>query len=373
MSEKHEYYMKRAIGLAKRGRKRVPPNPLVGAVVVKGGKIIAGGYHAYFGGPHAERAALKRAGSAARGATLYVTLEPCCHHGKTPPCTDAIIEAGIKKVVVAHRDPIDFVRGKGISQLKRAGIEVVEGVMREESALINLRYLKRARTGAPYVISKWAMSLDGKIAARTGDSRGISSERSLKYSHGLRAEVDAILVGVRTVIVDNPELTCRRVDGPSPARIVLDARCDLPLRSRLVRSARKIPLIVATTSAAPVSRREALTRRGAEVLVVRSRKKNRPDVTALLKALGERGCTSLLVEGGGEVHASFLESGLVDEVCVFVAPGIIGGQTATPAVGGTGANRVADALRLVETHTRRLGPDTLIRGRLRDLSYYLGR
>ncbi len=372
MNEKHEYFMKRAIGLAKRGRKRVSPNPVVGALVVKAGKIIAGGYHAYFGGPHAERAALRRAGSAVRGATLYVTLEPCCHHGKTPPCTDAIIEAGIKKVVIAHRDPIDFVRGKGVALLKRAGISVVEGVLREEAALMNLRYLKRARTGAPYVICKWAMSLDGKIAARTGDSRGISSEKSLKYSHGLRAEADAILIGVRTAVVDNPDLTCRHIDGPSPARIVLDARCDIPLKSRLVRSARKTPLIIATTSAAPKSRREALARSGAEVLICRSRK-NRPDVTALLNLLGERCCTNLLVEGGGEVHASFLESGLVDEVCVFVAPGIIGGLTATPAVGGSGVTRVADALRLAEVRTCRLDADTLIRGRLNDLSYYLGK
>ena len=371
MKAKHEHYMRRAIALAKRGRRRTAPNPAVGAVIVKGDRIIAGGYHAHFGGPHAERAALKRAGSAARGATLYVTLEPCCHHGKTPPCTDAVIDAGIKKVVLAHRDPIDFVRGKGIARLKRAGIEVVEGVLRDEAALMNLRYLKRARTGAPYVIAKWAMSLDGKIAARTGDSRGISSEKSLDYSHRLRAEVDAVLVGVRTAVVDDPELTCRRCDGPSPARIVLDARCDLPPRSRLVRGARKIPLIVATTSVAPVARREVLTRAGAEIVVLPSRN-NRPDVTALLKMLGERCCTSVLVEGGGEAHASFLESGLVDEVCVFVAPGIIGGRTAIPAVGGIGVTHVSRALRLAEVRTRRLGPDTLVRGRLHDVAYYLG-
>ncbi len=372
MTEKHDIYMKRAIGLARRGRKGAAPNPAVGAVLVKGDKIIAAGCHARFGGPHAERVALKKAGAKARGATLYVTLEPCCHFGKTPPCTEAIIEAGVRKVVIAHRDPIDFVSGKGIAKLKRAGIGIVEGVLREESALMNLPYLKRARTGTPYVILKWAMTLDGKIASHTGDSRGISSEKALGFGHSLRGEVDAILVGLRTVIADDPRLTCRRAQGKNPARIVLDTKCALAPDSKLARTAGRIPLIIATTKMAPTLRRRALSALGAEVIVV-GKGSGGIDIKALLTELAERKISSLLVEGGGKVHASFIASGLADEVCALVAPKILGGDKAATPVRGGGIARIADAARLHDLTVKRLGTDTLIRGRLRSLAWYLGR
>lgn len=372
MKDKHNAFMSIAIRLARKGAKRAAPNPAVGAVLVKNDRVIAAGYHARFGGPHAERVVLSKARSAAKGATLYVTLEPCCHYGKTPPCTDAIIEAGVRRVVIAHRDPIKFVSGKGVAQLRKARIDVVEGVLRDEAAALNLRYLKRARTGAPYVVLKWAMTLDGKIASASGDSRGISSKQALKYSHSLRSETDAILVGIRTVLADAPQLTCRLVRGRNPVRIVLDGECRLSLDSRLVRSASAVPLIVVTTPRAPAARRRALEARGVEVLTTGG-KKGGPGVRGILKKLGNRGCTSVLVEGGGEVHASFLESGLADEVCVFIAPKIIGGISAKTPVAGKGISRISDALRLENPEVKRLGADLLIRGRLRDLSYYLGK
>jgi diaminohydroxyphosphoribosylaminopyrimidine deaminase/5-amino-6-(5-phosphoribosylamino)uracil reductase len=363
--------MSMALRLAKRGIKGAAPNPAVGAVIVKNDKVVARGYHARFGGPHAERVALAKAGGAARGATMYVTLEPCRHFGKTPPCTDAIIEAGIRKVVFAHRDPIEFISGKGAAQLKKAGIAVVEGVLREDAALLNLRYLKRARTGTPYVTLKWAMTLDGKIATASGDSRGISSKEALKYAHSLRRDADCVIIGIGTALADDPLLTCRLVRGRNPARIVLDGRCELPLESKLVRSVASAPVIVAATSGAPAARRKALEARGVEVLIVRGHK-GRPDVKALLKELCRRNFSSVLVEGGGEAHAAFLESGLADEVCAIVCPRIIGGRGAATPVAGKGIARVSEALQLRHPTVRRLGADTAISGRLKDLSYYVG-
>lgn len=365
----HEKHMSSALRLAGRGRGAVEPNPMVGAVVVRNGKIVGRGRHKKFGGPHAEVLALKAAGAAARGATLYVTLEPCAHFGKTPPCVDAVIASGARRVVIATRDPFPRVAGRGVRKLRSAGIEVVEGVLADEARRLNAPYFKRIREGMPWVIAKWAMTLDGKIAAHTGDSRGISSEESLRYVHELRAQVDGVIVGINTVLKDNPLLTVRNFsrrgvapDECQPTRIILDEACRLPLDSQIVETARWAETLVATTRSAPAARRRRLEEMGVEVMVFGDSRKT-VSLPALLRHLGkEREFTNVLIEGGSAVLADAFEKGLVDEVRVIVAPKILGGRGAVTPVGGKGAAKIIDALWLSEVRTARLGPDTLITG-----------
>lgn len=342
-------WMRRALELAERGRGFVEPNPLVGAVVVRDGKLVGEGWHERFGQAHAEVNALAAAGEQARGATLYVTLEPCCHHGKTPPCTDAILKSGVQRVVAAMPDPFTQVSGQGIAQLRAAGIAVEGSVCEVEARRLNAPYLKLLATSLPYVHAKWAMSLDGKICTRTGDSKWISGEESRHKAHELRGHMDAIIVGIGTVLADDPLLTARPPGPRTPARIVLDTHGRLSPTSRLVQTVAEAPLIVATI--APLA---GLAVQGAEILTLPP-DNNRPSIQALLAELGRRRMTNILVEGGAEVLGSFLDS--IDEVHVFIAPRLIGGAAAKSPIAGQGAERLCDSLRLKNWESEKLGAD----------------
>ena len=320
-------WMRMALAEAEKGRGSVEPNPMVGAVVVKQGQLVARGHHERFGGPHAEVMALREAREAASGSTLYVTLEPCCHHGKTPPCTDAILAAGIARVVVAMRDPFPRVDGGGLAILRSAGVAVELGLGAGEAAALNAPYLKRVFTGQPYVTAKWAMTLDGKTAVASGQSQWISSPESRALVHQLRGRMDAILVGIRTVLKDDPLLTARPAGPRTPVRVVMDSRAVLPLQSRLARTARDIPVLVAVSEQAPADRCLALRDQGCEVVVFPGADK--VPVPDVLTELGKRGMTNLLVEGGGKIVGSFLDGGHVDEVHAFLAPILEGGDHAT--------------------------------------------
>jgi len=351
--------MRLALKLAQRGRGRVEPNPMVGAVLVKRGQLVAQGYHQRFGGPHAEPNALEVAGKAAQGSTVYVNLEPCAHYGKTPPCADALIEARVAQVVTAVRDPFPATNGKGIRRLRQAGIEVVEDVLTEEAKELNAAFLKWVRTGQPLVTLKWAMSLDGKIATRRGDSKWISCEASRRYAHKLRSYNQAILVGVGTVLQDDPLLTCRVRGGRNPVRVVLDSRLRTPSDCQLLRTIDHAPVLIATTRNASRRKREQLERAGAEVLVLRQ-SRGRVNVGALLDALGERAISTLLIEGGSEVHGTLCDGRLADRVVAFVAPRLVGGGDAVTAVAGRGVPHIASGLELASVHWRRLDTDLVL-------------
>ncbi|HHT9118821.1 MAG TPA: bifunctional diaminohydroxyphosphoribosylaminopyrimidine deaminase/5-amino-6-(5-phosphoribosylamino)uracil reductase RibD [Candidatus Hypogeohydataceae bacterium YC38] len=354
-----ERFMRRALELAEKGRGRVEPNPMVGALVVKDGEVVGEGYHEYFGGPHAEVKALEKAGEGARGASLYINLEPCAHYGKTPPCVEALIEAGIKRVVLAVMDPNPLTAGKGLQRLKQAGIEVLCGVLEEEARSLNAPFFKLMTVGMPYVIAKWAMSLDGKTATHTGDSRWVSSQESRQYVHRLRSQVDAVMVGIGTVLRDDPLLTSRVEGGRNPRRVVVDGQARLPLDSRLVKTINEAEVIVATTALAPRERLEGLERVGCKLLVVKG-KERRVDLIDLMKKLGEMQFTNILLEGGGTLTASFFEEGLVDRVVIFMAPKIFGGGEARLPVAGVGVDRVEEAFRLKDIRVSRLSEDILI-------------
>jgi diaminohydroxyphosphoribosylaminopyrimidine deaminase/5-amino-6-(5-phosphoribosylamino)uracil reductase len=355
-------WMRLALAEAEKGRGAVEPNPMVGAVVVRDGGAVGVGHHGQFGGPHAEVFALARAGESARGATLYVSLEPCCHHGKTPPCTDQILAAGIARVVAAMRDPFPRVAGGGVAALEAAGVDVEVGCEADAARELNAPYLKRLTTGRPFVIAKWAMTLDGKTAVASGDSRWISSEESRRRVHDLRGRMDAILVGIGTVEADDPRLTARPPGPRRPMRVVLDGAARLSLESLLVRTAREVPVLVAVSVEAPADRRERLEAAGCEVVVVPG---GRPvPIGPLLDELGRRGLTNVLVEGGGRVLGAFLDEGHVDAVEVFVAPILEGGDHARTAIRGAGRELMKDAGRLRSVAIERVGDDVHIRGRL---------
>lgn len=360
----YEVFMRRALELAARGRGLVEPNPMVGAVLLREGQVVGEGFHERFGGPHAEVVALANCRGPTAGTTLVVNLEPCCHWGKTPPCTQAIVAAGVRRVVIGCRDPFPAVSGRGVEELKRAGIEVVEGVLEAEARELNAPFFKLRTTGLPYVIAKWAMTLDGRIATATGDSRWITGPAARQWVHDLRGRVDAILVGVGTVLRDDPLLTCRTRRLRTAVRVVVDTRCRTPVDSRLVRTAREVPVVVAAGSEVPVARRSALEREGVEVVELPLDGAGRVDLAALLRLLGQREMTNLLVEGGAEVLGSFFDRRLVDEVAVFVAPKVVGGRAAVPAVAGCGRERVALAQRVNLTGFQRLGDDLLLLGRV---------
>jgi diaminohydroxyphosphoribosylaminopyrimidine deaminase/5-amino-6-(5-phosphoribosylamino)uracil reductase len=354
--------MRRALELAERGRGHVEPNPLVGAVVVRDGQLVGEGWHQRYGEAHAEVHALAAAGEAARGATLYVTLEPCCHHGKTPPCTEAVLRAGITCVVAAMPDPFPAVAGKGAEQLRQTGVVVEFGVGEAEARRLNAPYLKLLATGRPYVHAKWAMTLDGKIATRIGDSHWISNETSRCRVHELRGRMDAILAGIGTVLADNPQLTARPPGPRTPARIVFDSLGRIHDDSILVQTARTTPTIVAATERIPEARRATLQGHGCEVMVLPALQ-GRTDVDGLLAELGRRRFTNVLVEGGSGVFGSLLDARAIDEFHVFIAPRLVGGSAATSAIGGHGVDRMSEALRLSEWRHEFLNGDLYLHGR----------
>lgn len=359
--ETHDIWMKRALQLAEKGRGLVEPNPMVGAVIVREGQVLGEGWHQRFGGPHAEIHALNAAGTAAQGATLYVTLEPCCHHGKTPPCTDALVRAGIGRVVAAMRDPFHQVAGKGAEILRAAGIPVELGVCEADALRLNAPYLSLVGRGRPYVHAKWAMTLDGKIATRTGHSRWISNEASRQRVHQLRGRMDAIVVGIGTALADDPQLTARPPGPRLPIRVILDSQARLPLTGLLASTAREVPTLVVCGASADPERTEALHNKGCEILVLPD-ENGRPSVPALLAELGRRRHTNVLVEGGGEVLGSFLVGGVIDEVHVFVAPRLVGGGTARTPIAGLGFESIDQGPALAHWEIEKIEGDLYVHG-----------
>lgn len=352
---------------------RTAPNPPVGAVLVRDGMVVGRGGTQPPGAAHAEVMALRQAGAAARGATLYVTLEPCCHFGRTPPCTDALIAAGVAAVVAATRDPNPLVAGGGLKALRGAGVDVTvgDGAAQAEEQLHP--FFKHIRTGLPFVTAKWAMSLDGKIATASGDSRWVSGPGARRWAHRLRDEVDAIVVGIGTVLADNPALTVRlaaddrqrAVRFDRPWRAVLDSTCRIPLDATLLSPELAAATIVYCTPRAAPAACGAVAATGATVVQTPVDGTGRPDVRAVSNDLGRRGCLHVLVEGGGEVHAAFLQAGLVDSVAAVVAPKLVGGHRAPGPIGGDGVERMAEAMEVMDCHMETLGGDYLLRGRVR--------
>jgi diaminohydroxyphosphoribosylaminopyrimidine deaminase/5-amino-6-(5-phosphoribosylamino)uracil reductase len=367
-TERDHKHLYRAIELAAMAQGQTSPNPLVGAVIVKGGKTLGEGFHEAAGQPHAERMALAACTEDPAGATLYVSLEPCAHHGRTPPCTDAIVEAKLARVVVASDDPSSKASGRGLGMLRDEGIQVdvASGEVAEAARLLNQPFRKHARTGRPLVLLKYAMTLDGKVATRTGDSKWISNELSRARAHRWRAQSDAVAVGIGTALADDPLLTAR-VEGVArqPRRVVFDAEARLPLDSQLVRSAAETPVILVCSRAAARRRLQALGAAGVEVITV-SGENESARVQAALDELGARDIQQLLVEGGPHLAGSFLDAGEVDELRVFIAPVVAGGRNAKPAVEGEGAETIADAARALHTTVERIEDDVLVTARLRD-------
>ena len=356
-----EQMMARAISLARNGLGRTSPNPLVGAVIVRDGRIVAEGWHRKAGTPHAEIHALNMAGELARGATVYVSLEPCAHYGRTGPCARALVEAGVSRVVVAMTDPNPKVAGKGIAILQEAGIEVTTGVLEQEARQLNEVFLKWMTTGLPFVALKTAMTLDGKIATAAGQSQWITNEASRYESHRLRDIYDGILVGINTALADNPSLTTRlkEYQGRNPVRIVVDSRARLPLTAKLVTDG-AARTIVAVTEQAPAERVEALRSAGVEIIVAGS--SNHVDMQSLMEQLGAMKISSVLVEGGGSVNFSLLQAGLVDRVYAFIAPKLVGGRDALTPVEGEGFQELDRAVELENIQLRQLGSDVLLTG-----------
>lgn len=362
-TEADRQFMLRAMELAERGKGFVNPNPLVGALIVRGDRIIGEGWHEYYGGLHAERNAFKNCIEDPRGATLYVTLEPCCHHGKTPPCVDAVIEQGIARVVVGLKDPNPLVAGKGLEKLVNAGIEVVTGVEEEVLREQNRVFLKYIATGLPWVTLKTAMTLDGKIAAFTGDARWVTGDDARLRVHRMRSEYMGIMVGSGTVKTDDPLLNCR-LEGEhrQPVRIVVDSKASVAFDSQVVRTARVFPLLVAHTVQADEEQLEMIQEAGGGTLLCEE-KDGRVDITDLLKKLGARGIDSVLLEGGGELNYTFVKAGVIDEVYAFIAPKIVGGRTAKTPVEGEGFKRMGEALELSPFAVEAIGRDILLMAR----------
>lgn len=353
-SAQDKAFMQRALRLAEMGRTKTSPNPLVGAVFVRGGKIIAEGYHKKFGGDHAEIVAIKNAREKSlTGSTLYINLEPCVHYGKTPPCAPKIIEAGVVRVVIAVKDPNPLVSGRGITALRKAGVRVEVGCLKHEDSALNEKFIKWIASGMPFVSMKIAMSLDGKIATRTGDSKWITGESSREYVKRLRDEYDAILVGTGTVFADNPSLSGKTRE---PKRIILDSALKIPLTAKIFRDSN---VFVATTSKAPKSKINALIKRGIDFKIFAYKDGEIP-LRPLLRYLGGKNISSILVEGGSEIFGSVIDEKLVDKFYWFIAPKIIGGRDAKPAVGGKGIAKMAQAMDLKDFEIKQLGKDILV-------------
>lgn len=360
MRQFEEKIMKHAVGLALQGWGETSPNPMVGAVVVKARKIVGRGYHKCAGADHAEVAALKKAGSKAKDATLYVTLEPCSHYGRTPPCTESIINAGIKKVVIGSRDPNPVVNGRGISILKKAGVEVKTGVLKDACMDINLPYETYVREKRPFVILKTAISLDGKIATEGGDSKWITSKLCRDYVHQIRNGVDAILVGGGTIRKDNPRLSVR-LPGKNHRKglvVVVDERLNLPTESKIFKRKPK-ELLLATTCNASASKINWMKRRGYDVIVCKENKRGYVFLPQLMRELAKREITSVLVEGGGEINTDFVSQGLVDRFVACIAPKLIGGEGYN-MLPGLSINKMKSALKLKDVTIKTIGEDTII-------------
>lgn len=365
-TEDDAFYMNRAISLAENGTGWVNPNPLVGAVIVKDGRIIAEGWHKKIGGLHAERNAFAACKEDCTGATMYVTLEPCCHYGKTPPCTEAIIEHKIARVVVGLLDPNPLVAGKGMEILRNNGIVVDVCPNADQFKFLNRVFLKYITKLRPWLVLKSAMTLDGKIATYTGDSKWVSSVESRDYSQKLRAKYTAIMVGSNTVKLDNPTLNCRlSANVRQPIRIVVDSKAAIDLVSNLVLTAKDFPLIIAHTSEVSQDKINELRDRGVETILCQTCD-NRVDVEDMLALLAKRGIDSILLEGGGELNYSFVDKNCVDEVCVFIAPKIVGGRDAKTPVAGEGKKMMNDALCLFDVRTSMIGDDILVNALVRN-------
>ncbi len=358
------WHMRRALELAVQGQGLVEPNPMVGCVIVRGAEIIGEGWHRRYGGPHAEIEALELAGPRAAGATMVVTLEPCCHHGKTPPCTDAVINARIARVVVAQQDPFPQVDGGGIRRLRSAGIEVEVGPLEAEARRLNAPYLMLHQHGRPWIIAKWAMTLDGKTATRSGYSRWISNEQSRAIVHQLRGRVDAILIGRETARLDDPLLTARPPGPRTAVRIVVDSRATLSSSSQLVRTAGDVPVLVAVGKEAPQVDRRRLAGAGCEVYVCEAEDRS-ARLGQLLEELGRRRLTNVLVEGGGQLTGCLLDAGQIDEAHVFIAPKLIGGTAAHSPIAGEGIDQIPQAFTFADRQIQQVGSDIYFHGRLR--------
>jgi len=353
----HEY-MKQALLLAEKGTGHVNPNPLVGSIIVKNGKIIGEGYHEKYGEPHAEVNAINSLKESARGATIYVTLEPCAHVGKTPPCVDAVIGSGVARVVVASLDPNPLVAGRSIKKMKEAGIEVVIDILKEEANQLNAVFFHYITTKTPYVVMKYAMTTDGKIATYTGKSRWITSQKARRRVHEDRNRYSAIMVGVGTVIADDPMLDCRIEGGRNPIRIICDTHLRTPLSSKIVTTAKKIPTMIATSST-DVLKINELIEKGCQILPI-STESERIDLKLLMTLLGERGIDSIFLEGGATLNASALEAEIVNKVQTYIAPKLFGGSSAPTPIAGVGVATPAQAYRLENQKITILAPDILI-------------
>ncbi|ABK62611.1 riboflavin biosynthesis protein RibD [Clostridium novyi NT] len=356
-------FMKKAIELSKLGVGYTYPNPLVGAVIVKDNKIIGQGYHERFGGAHAEVNALKNATEDVTGATMYVTLEPCSHYGKTPPCANTIVKSGIKEVIVGMRDPNELVAGRGINILKENGIKVIVGVFEEEIKKINEIFIKYITTKEPFCILKTAMTLDGKIATVMGDSKWISNELSREYVHEIRHRVAGIMVGIGTVLKDDPSLTTRLKEktGRDATRIIVDSKGRIPLNSKVLNLDSKEKTIIATTKLADKLKIEEIKKKGAEVIITPI-KNGKVDLKFLVIELGKMNIDSILLEGGGTLNYSALNEGIVDKVISFIAPKIIGGQDAKTSVAGEGIKKISDAVTLHDIEISNFQEDVVIEG-----------
>ncbi|HEY2768169.1 MAG TPA: bifunctional diaminohydroxyphosphoribosylaminopyrimidine deaminase/5-amino-6-(5-phosphoribosylamino)uracil reductase RibD [Solirubrobacteraceae bacterium] len=366
-------HLSRAIELAGRGVGAVKPNPAVGAVVARDGQVLGEGWHERFGAAHAEVNAIEACGMAdLSGATLYVSLEPCCHEGKTPPCTEAIVQAGIRRVVVGSDDPTEKASGRGLGILRDEGIDVVlaDGELATRARLLNQAFRKHARVGRPWVLFKSAMTLDGKVATRAGDSQWISGEASRALAHRWRASVDAVVVGIGTALADDPQLTARPEGTPAepaeqPRRVVFDSLARLPPTSQLLAPVPEIPLTVIVSRAAARADTDALEAAGAQVLVATG--ENEPArVRSALDQLGQEGIASLLLEGGPHLAGAFLDAGEIDEIRLFLAPLLLGGRTARDPLEGEGVERISEALRALTFDCERVGEDLLVSARLRE-------
>jgi diaminohydroxyphosphoribosylaminopyrimidine deaminase/5-amino-6-(5-phosphoribosylamino)uracil reductase len=357
-----EQWMKRVLRLAEKGKGRTSPNPMVGAILVKGDKLVGEGYHAKAGEAHAEVVALQRAREEARGAILYLNLEPCTHYGKTPPCAPQVIEAGVKRVIIGMEDPNPLVKGKGVEILKRAGVDVEVGILEKECRRLNEAFCKYILEKEPFVILKAATTLDGKIATRNGDSKWISGEASRRFVHKLRNQVDGVLVGIGTVLKDDPLLTARIRGGRDPYRIILDSRLKISEEARVIGTSPSRAIIV-TTELAPRDKIERLEKRGVQILIFGS-KEERINLRSCLSKLGEMGMMNLMVEGGSQVNGSFLDEGLIDKLLLFLSPKLIGDHQALGIFGGRGISNLQEAIALKEMKTRKMGEDILLEGYL---------
>ena len=362
-TEEDLLFMKRALELAARGEGAVEPNPMVGCVIVRNGTIIGEGFHRFFGGPHAEVEAIPSAETSLEGATLYVTLEPCCHHGKTPPCTEAILQTGIRRVVVAMRDPFPKVDGGGIDQLTAAGIDVSIGCLENEAIRLNAPYLTRLTCHRPWIHAKWAMTLDGKIATKTGSSQWISSEASREIVHQLRGRMDAILIGSRTADLDNPLLTARPQGARIPIRIVFDSKISLSPASQLAQTAREVPVMIVAGPNPNEKNLLKLHSLGCQIILSEA-ESYETRLRELFSRLAEKGMTNLLVEGGGELLGHLFDLHLIDECHVFVAPKIVGGRKAITPVAGEGFAQMAEAITPENMQIQTIDTDIYFHGRI---------